>query len=100
MPGMPAIFSFSRATTASARTSRALRGFSVMVSLPALGVALTGLTPITETTPATAGSARTMSSTARWRRCISVKETSVPASVTAVMRPVSCKGRRPFGMAM
>ena len=30
-------------------------------------------------------------------RCISAKETSGPASVTAVTRPVSCSGRKPFG---
>ncbi len=100
MPGMPATASFSRAMIASTRALRALRGFKVMASRPALGVALSGLTPITDTTPVTSASVRMMASTSFWRRCISLNETSVPASVTAVIRPVSCNGRKPLGMTM
>jgi len=98
MPGMPATLSFSRAMMAATRSSRSPRGFSVMAMRPALGVALSGLTPITETTLATSGSARMMASISACRRCISAKETSVPASVTAVICPVSCIGRKPLGM--
>jgi hypothetical protein len=71
-----------------------------MASRPALGVVLSVLTPITETTPVTSGSARMTDSISPWRRSISSKETSVLASVTAVIRPVSCSGKKPFGMMM
>ena len=71
-----------------------------MASRPALGVALSGLTPMTETTPVTSGSLRIALSTAACSRFISVNETSWPPSITAVIRPVSCSGRNPFGMMM
>ena len=73
---------------------------SVMASRPAFGVALIGVTPMTETTPVTSGSLRIAFSTAACSRFISVKETSCPPSITAKMRPVSCSGRKPFGMMM
>ena len=76
---------------------RSPRGFSVMARRPAFGVALSGLTPTTETTPVTSASWRILSATSFCSRCISANETSVPASVTAVIRPVSCSGRKPFG---
>ncbi len=100
MPGIPATAPFMRSTMASTRSARSSRGFRLITSRPALGVAFSVLTPITETTPATLGSLRIAASTCCWRRCISAKETSVPASVTAVIRPVSCNGRKPLGIAM
>ncbi len=100
IPGMPETAPFIRSTMASTRSGRSSRGFRLMTSRPALGVAFSVLTPITETTPATLGSVRIAASTCCWRRCISAKDTSVPASVTAVISPVSCNGRKPFGMAI
>ena len=40
------------------RSLRSSRGLSVMASRPAFGVALSGVTPTTETTPVTSGSLR------------------------------------------
>ena len=89
---------FSRDMIVSITALRSPRGRSVIDMRPAFGVALSGLTPTTDTTPVTSGSCRTRSETSCCSRCISAKETSVPASVTAVIRPVSCSGRKPFGM--
>ena len=50
--------SLSRAMMVAIFALRWSRGFSVMASRPALGVALSGLTPITDTTPVTSGSVR------------------------------------------
>ena len=60
-------------------------------------VGLTEPAPITETTPITSGSALIASATLLCRLCISAKDTSGPAWVTAVIDAVSCKGRKPLG---
>ena len=98
MPGMLATSSFSLSMIASTPDVRWSRAFKVICSRPALGVALSVLTPMTDTTPVTSGSARMTSTTSCSRRCMSPNEISVPASVTAVIRPVSCSGRKPFGI--
>ncbi len=49
---------------------------------------------------ATAGSLATTSPSASCRRIISAKEMSCAASDTPLMRPVSCCGKKPLGMAM
>ena len=79
---------------------RSSRERSVMASRPAFGVALIGVTPMTETTPVTSGSLRIAFSTVACSRFISVNEMSCPPSMTAKMRPVSCSGRNPLGMMM
>ena len=71
-----------------------------MASRPAFGEAFIGDTPITDTTPVTSGSLRNAVSTVACSRFISANETSCPPSMTAMMRPVSCSGRKPFGMMM
>ena len=71
-----------------------------MARRPALGVGFIRLTPMIETTPVTSGSLRMVASTCPCSRCICANETSVPASETAKIRPVSCGGRKPFGMMM
>ena len=76
---------------------RSPRGFSVITRRPTLVVGLTAPAPITETTPTTSGSAWMAAAAAVCRLCISAKETSGPASVTAVIEAVSCSGRNPFG---
>ena len=68
-----------------------------MTSLPTLVVALTEPAPTTETTPITSGSAWIALAASVCRLCISAKDTSAPASVTAVIELVSCSGRKPFG---
>ena len=83
--------------TAETSSRRSPRGFSVMTRRPTLVVGLTEPAPITETTPITSGSAWIAAAAAVCRLCISAKETSGPASVTAVIEPVSCSGRKPFG---
>jgi hypothetical protein len=57
-----------------------------------------GLTPITETTPLTSGSRRIASAASPCSRLSSLNDTSCPASITAVISPVSCGGRKPLGM--
>ena len=76
---------------------RCSRGFSVIFRWPALGVGLMALTPMIVTTPSTAGFLRIASVAAACRRSISAKETSGPPSSVAMMRPVSCCGRKPLG---
>ena len=77
---------------------RSSRGRSVMARRPAFGVGFIRLTPSTDTRPATSGSFLIAASTWLCRRCICANDTSVPASDTAEIRPVSCDGRKPFGM--
>ena len=48
-------------------------------------------------TVATAGSASSTSTTARWRSSIGVNEMSGEACVEPIRMPVSCYGRKPFG---
>ena len=97
MPGIDAVSCFSRAITAETSARRSPRGFNVITSRPTLVVGLTDPAPITETTPVTSGS--DLIAFAAWvcRLCISAKETSGPASVTAVIEAVSCSGRKPLG---
>jgi hypothetical protein len=97
MPGIDAVSCFRRATTAETSSRRSPRGFSVITRRPTLVVGLTDPAPITETTPTTSGSALIASAALVCRLCISAKETSAPAWVTAVIDAVSCKGRKPFG---
>lgn len=89
MPGIPDTRSFSRVTTALTSSRRSPRGFKVMTRRPTLVVGLTEPAPITETTPTTSGSALMASAASAWRFCISVNDTSGPASVTAVIEAVS-----------
>ncbi len=97
MPGIEAVRSFSRVTTAETSSRRSPRGFNVITKRPTLVVGLTEPAPITETTPITSGSP--LIAAAAWvcRLCISAKETSGPAWVTAVIDAVSCNGKKPFG---
>ncbi len=95
MPGIDATFSFSRATTTETSSRLSPRGFNVITRRPTLVVGLTEPAPITETTPVTSGSALMASAAWVCRLCISAKETSGPAWVTAVIEAVSCNGRKP-----
>ena len=96
-PGMPATRCLSRATTTATSSRRSPRGFSDMTSRPTLVVGLTEPAPMTETTPITSASFWMISAALPWRACISAKDTSGPASVTAVIEAVSCSGRKPLG---
>jgi hypothetical protein len=66
---------------------------------PLLRVALVPSTPMKDETLSTAGSRSILSARARWRAAISWNDTVGPASVMAWMKPVSCKGKKPLGMA-
>ena len=72
-------------------------GFRLTVRLPRLIELQPFDTPTVEPTLATAGSASTTSTTARWRSSIAWNDTSGEASVEPISSPVSCKGRKPFG---
>ena len=74
---------------------RSLRGFSVMKKLPLLPAR--PLPPIAMATVATSGSACTILPSASWWRTMSAKEMSWRASEVAVIRPMSCCGKKPFG---
>ena len=97
MPGIDAVRCFSRSITTEMSSCRSPRGRSVITRRPTLVVGLTEPAPITETTPTTSGSAWIAAAAAACRLCISAKETSGPASVTAVIDAVSCSGKKPFG---
>ena len=99
-PGIGATDAFSRPMISTTPARRSFRGFKVIVKRPAFGVGLTGLTPTIETTPVTSGSCRIAASASACKRCISVNDTSTPASDTAVIKLVSCSGRKPLGTAM
>ena len=100
IPGIVATNRCKRATISPADALRSPRGRKVITSQPAFGVELSLLTPMMDTRPTTSGSFLTASSTSSCRCCICSNETSVPASVTAVISPVSCGGRKPFGMTI
>jgi hypothetical protein len=75
---------------------RSSRGFNVMNRLPLLPAR--PLPPITIATEATSGSACTILPSSSWRRFMSAKEMSWLASEVAVIRPLSCCGKKPLGM--
>ena len=97
MPGIEAVRCFSLLTTTETSSCRSPRGLSVITRRPTLVVGLTDPAPITETTPTTSGSAWIAAAAVACRLCISAKETSAPASVTAVIEAVSCSGKNPLG---
>jgi len=97
MPGMPETARCRRAMTVETCAVRVARGFKVIFRLAVLGVGFKVLTPTTETTPSTSGSLAILSAISFCKRSISANETSGPASMTAVTRPVSCSGRKPLG---
>ena len=100
MPGIGATACFRRPTMSSTLARRSSRGRSVMARRPAFGVGFIRLTPRIETRPVTSGSFLIAASTCACSRCIWANDTSVPASDTAEIRPVSCDGRKPFGMTI
>ena len=67
---------------------------------PLLRVWLLPSTPMKEDRLATSGSFRNRSASWRWRVAMASKLTVGPASVIAWMKPVSCTGKNPLGMAM
>ena len=71
-----------------------------MYSLPVLSVAFTAPVPTNEATLFTSGSLITADATAACRSVMDLKEMLCSASVTPRIKPVSCRGRSPFGMRM
>ena len=82
----------------SASASARSRGFSVIERRPLFVVGLVPSAPMNEATLATSGScADHVGDGARWSSIIRGNDTSGGASVTPMMRPVSCCGKKPFG---
>ena len=101
MPGIGATACFRRATISSTHALRSSRGRSVMASRPAFGVGLIGLTPTTETTPVTSGSCADRVLDLRLQPLhLGERHFGARPPITAMIRPVSCGGRKPFGMTM
>ena len=93
-PGILAVFSRSRVTTACAVSPpRSDSGLRLMNSEPRLTDGLQPDVPIEEPTLATAGSARTIASAFCCRSYIAWNETSVEAWVPPQIRPVSSCGK-------
>jgi hypothetical protein len=88
-----------RRITSVALASRSSWGFSLMSMRPLLRVVLVPSTPMKEDRFSTAGSSSTASARARWRPTMALKEVSWGASEMAWMRPVSCTGKKPLGIA-
>jgi len=65
---------------------------------PAFGVAFCAPTPTVEITLRTSGSRRTRSASTFCSRLISANEMVGSADVVAISSPVSCGGRKPFGI--
>ena len=78
-PGTAATARCSRSMTVVTVVLRWSRERSVMASRPAFGVALIGVTPMTETTPVTSGSLRIAVSTSACSRFISAERDLLPA---------------------
>ena len=55
-------------------------------------------TPMKDEMLATAGSSSSASASSRWRSPIAPKEIDCGASVMPCSAPVSCIGKKPFGM--
>ena len=75
---------------------RCSRGLSAMERRPLLVVALVPSEPMNDATLSTSGSWSTTSATARCRSIILANEMSGAASVTPVIWPVSCWGKKPL----
>ena len=77
---------------------RWLRGLRLISMRPELRVALVPSTPMKELRLSTSGSSRMAATSAFWRLAMASKEIDCGASVTAWIRPVSCTGKKPFGI--
>ena len=76
---------------------RSLRDLRVMLRRPLLEVGLVPSAPMNEATVRTSGSCSTTSARARCRSAMRVNEASGAPSVTPLIRPVSCCGKKPLG---
>ena len=98
---MPASARRRRAMTRCVvRPSRSFSGLRLMNMRPWLTDAFQPDAPTEEPTPATAGSASTISSACCCSLAMASKEMSVAAWVEAMTRPVSSWGKLPFGVLM
>ena len=79
---------------------RSASGFRLMNMRPRLTEALKRPAPTEEPTPATAGSASTMSMARSCKAFMASKEMSVEAAVPPKISPVSSCGKKPFGTLM
>ena len=101
MPGMRVSWLRRRSTTRwVGMPSRSASGLRLMNSRPWLTEALNTEPPTEDPTPATAGSASTMSRTRSCSSTMDLNEMSGEARVEPKIRPVSSCGKKPFGVLM
>ncbi len=75
-------------------------GFRLISMRPLLSVALVPSTPMNDDRLSTAGSFSTIRASACWRSAIAANEIDCGASVMPWIAPVSCTGKKPFGIRM
>ncbi len=97
-PAMPASSPRTRSAMAVASSRRSSEGRSVSCRWATLEVGFSVPTPSTATTPVTAGSSRSAAVASACRRLMPPKEAEGAPSSTTSISPVSCTGRKPFGM--
>ncbi len=96
-PGIAPSSPRTRSAIARASSRRSSDGLSVSCRWATLEVGFSVPTPMTATTPVTAGSVLTARSASACSRPISAKEAEGAPSSTTSISPVSCTGRKPFG---
>ena len=95
-PGSFAIRARSRVTTSPADTPRSFSGFSTTNIVPELREP----PPVTAVSVSTAGSERTISTRRVIFCCIAWNELDWSPRIQPIRRPVSCCGKKPFGISM
>ena len=95
-PGSFASRTRSRATISPADTPRSFSGFSETNIVPELREP----PPVTAVRVSTAGSERTISTSRVIFCCIAWNELDWSARIQPIRRPVSCCGKKPFGISM
>ncbi|MNP71487.1 hypothetical protein D3C76_1678800 [compost metagenome] len=98
-PGTCASCGRSRSISSLAETSRSPRGLRAIQKRPLAMVWLLPVTPTEWEKALTAGSASMIFASARCLSIIDGYDTSAAASVVPRMKPVSCRGKKPLGMA-
>ena len=81
-----------------AEVRRSSRGFRLIRKRPVLSVVLVPSTPMNDDRLTTSGSFRMAAASACWRSAIAAKETDGEASEIPWISPVSCTGKKPFGI--
>jgi len=99
MPETRASSGWSRRMTSLALSLRSSMGFRLIWMRPLFWVVLVPSIPMKEDRLATAGSCRMVTASACWRSAMAAKEMLWGPSEMPRITPVSCTGKKPFGMA-